>query len=194
MKVLYAVDGFEPAVHAGQLLAKIGYQARIGVTVIPPEAYQQSDEVQKLMRNRGQRSADRAAALPAHAGFEVEVQISSGNPDRAATEGGRGWPIRSRRCGLAWPGTVQTRALRIRKRSTRETLLRSPHRSSPSFLRRATGKAGPLPRCCSQDSSGLLQAIPLGAHLRGRRSQRPLHPLPASPRLRPTIAGLRSDP
>src|SRR5680860_1639621 len=25
MKVLYAVDGFEPAVHAGQLLAKIGF-------------------------------------------------------------------------------------------------------------------------------------------------------------------------
>lgn len=47
---------------------------------IPPEAYQQNDEVQKLMRNRGQRSADRAAALLADAGFEVEVQISSGNP------------------------------------------------------------------------------------------------------------------
>ena len=127
---------------------------------IPPEAYQQNDEVQKLMRNRGQRSADRAAALLADAGFEVEVQISSGNPTEQLLKEAEDGQFDLVAVGSRGQGTVQTRALRIRKRSTGETLLRSPHRSSPSFLRRATGKAGPLPRCCSQDSSGCFKRFP----------------------------------
>ena len=68
MKVVSVVPSNSPLLFTGP------------TSYIPPEAYQQNDEVQKLMRNRGQRSADRAAALLGDAGFKVEVHIASGNP------------------------------------------------------------------------------------------------------------------
>jgi len=68
MKVVSVVPSNSPLLFTGP------------TSYIPPEAYQQNDEVQKLMRTRGQRSADRAAALLGDAGFKVEVHIASGNP------------------------------------------------------------------------------------------------------------------
>ena len=49
-------------------------------TQIPPEAYQQNEEIERQMRNRGQRSADRAATHLRDASFEVEAHSCSGNP------------------------------------------------------------------------------------------------------------------
>lgn len=51
-----------------------------GATNLPAGAGEQNEELERLMRERAQRHADRAATLLRDAGFEAEAHIAHGNP------------------------------------------------------------------------------------------------------------------
>ena len=51
-----------------------------GPTSISAEALEHNEELERQMRERGQRHADRAATLLRDAGFEAEAHIASGSP------------------------------------------------------------------------------------------------------------------
>jgi len=98
-RVLIGTDGSRGADFTVNTLARFADPARAAITVvsvipsnsplyiavpvatqIPPEACQQNEEIERQMRNRGQRSADRAATQLRDASFEVEAHSCSGNP------------------------------------------------------------------------------------------------------------------
>jgi len=97
--VLVGTDGSRGAEFTVQTLARFADPARTEITVVsvvPPnspllipvpgptyisaKALEQNEELERQMRARGQRHADRAATFLLDAWFEAEARIDSGNP------------------------------------------------------------------------------------------------------------------
>ncbi|MDQ3662095.1 MAG: universal stress protein [Actinomycetota bacterium] len=98
-RVLVGTDGSRGAEFTVQTLARFADPARTEITVvsvIPPnspllmsvpgptyisaETLEHNEELERRMRERGQRHADGAATFLRDAGFEAEARIDSGNP------------------------------------------------------------------------------------------------------------------
>jgi nucleotide-binding universal stress UspA family protein len=104
-RVLVGTDGSRGAEFTVQTLARFADPARTEITVvsvvprnspllmpvpgpthISAEALAHNEELERRMRERGQRHADRTATLLGDAGFEAEARIDSGNPTERLLE------------------------------------------------------------------------------------------------------------
>ncbi len=104
-RVLVGADGSRGADFSVQTLARLADPLRTEVTVmsvvptqspmlfplpgaayVPPEAYKQNDEIERLMNERAQRHAEHAATQLRDAGFKVEVHTTSGSPTEQLLE------------------------------------------------------------------------------------------------------------